>query len=132
MVKSLWGELLTEDEVKPPITILKEQAAALAEVTKGVLTAEVSQSLFRGDFQLELRVIAPALSGYEYSMLHAKHRIDMYPVKVRPGWTYTEGEIECEDAEQLEAAIATILSSNHARRVVHSLLVQSKANSPAG
>jgi hypothetical protein len=125
IAKNLWGDLPDIQDVRPPALILREQATALGELTKGVLSAYVDVSRQRDNISLELRITAPALADYEYVVLHAFHKMNMYPVFVRSN-TETE-PIECGDEAQFESAIGAILQSSSVRRAVASLLAQSKA-----
>lgn len=127
MPKNLWGDLPTIDEVKPPVAILKEQAAGLEKLTKGILTGEVAVSQPYGAIHLDFRIVAPALAGYEYSLLTAQHSVEMYPVKVSPAWGSYSDQIDCNDSDEFESALAEIFTSTKARRIIQSLLAQSKA-----
>jgi len=110
------------------VAILKEQAVGLEQLTRGVLTAEVSLSRAYGSIHLDFRVVAPALGGYEYSLVTAEHTVEMYPVKVMPSWGSYPDQLECQSPEAFETALATIFRDPKTRRIIQSLLSQSKAS----
>ena len=80
--KNLWGELPKTLRVRLPITVLKEQAAALTELTDGILTGSVLTSRKGGRISLTLRIVAPALDGYTYDVAYANHDIEGYPLEL--------------------------------------------------
>jgi hypothetical protein len=127
LAKNLWGDLPKIDDIKPPVTILKEQALGLEKLTKGILTAEVSVSRLYSTIHLDFRLVAPALSGYEYSLASAEHSIEMYPVKLIPTWGTYSDQIDCGTPDEFEEALAQIFTDTRTRRVIQSLLAQSKA-----
>src|SRR5437870_454442 len=111
--KNLWGNLPWVSDLVTPTTILKQQATLLAQATKGILSAYVHFDNTASQFSLELRIVASAIENYEYSVLHASHRVELYPVTVVASWDRhrLNAQRECENQEQFEAAIAEILSS---------------------
>lgn len=124
--KNLWGDLSEEPEVRPPTSLLKEQASVLKAATKGVLYGNVVVQRGGDGFYIELRIVAPALDDYEYSVVHVEHGIDMYPLKLYPEWGQPADVIRCKDEQQFETALAKILSDPRVRKVVASLVAQSR------
>ena len=126
--KNLWGQLPIEDEIRTPTHILKEQATILTDMTKGVLQGEVSVGQDGGRFELNLYIVAPRIENYTFTVAWCSHGLDLYPVRVNPGWdrAYT-ARIECANEEEFESALKSILSSDKVRRVVSTLLGQSRA-----
>src|ERR1022692_4548993 len=86
--KSLWGQLPPTEGIRTPTQVLKEQATALTDMTKGALQGEVSVSHRGGEFSLDLDIVVPALDNYRYLVVRANHKLDLYPVEVVPGWKY--------------------------------------------
>lgn len=126
-IKSLWGELPSADAVRPPVLILKEQAAALSELTNGVLSAKVAVSRQRDNMSIELRIVAPALGGYEYGIVHAYHKMSVYPAYLRSAVEHHDESIECIDSDAFERELADVLQSETVRKALASLIAQSKA-----
>lgn len=127
--KNLWGTLPSAAEIATPTKILKEQAVLLQNGTKGVLKGTVTVSQEAGSFEIELAIVAPLIDYYRYVALVATHSLDMYPVVVAPGWDRDNAseKIDCHTQAQFEDAIAHVLSSERIRRVVASLLAQSRS-----
>src|SRR5438093_13367585 len=68
----------------PPVTLLRAQAARLAERTNGILEGKVeSSSTSDGLFLHSLIIVAPALGNYRYELLRVNHRIQLYPLEVQ-------------------------------------------------
>lgn len=107
--------------MRPPTSLLKEQASALKAATKGVLYANVVVQRSAAGFYVELRIVAPALDDYEYSVLHVEHDLDMYPLKLYPEWAQRADYIRCENEEEFEAALAKVLSDARVKKVFASI-----------
>jgi len=129
--KSLWGDLSQPEIVRTPFTILKEQAAILSKATNGLLVGDVERFQNQGQQNvvstLVLRVVAPSLDNYNYSVLEVTHNIKLYPLKLRnsatPGY-----EKQCDSEEAFEEALGEILSSAEVRKVISALLSDIYAN----
>lgn len=125
--EDLWpteDELSAEPPDRPPLVILREQAAKLSEKTKNVVEAKVSVEPFPGDtaLHLELSLIAPALGGYEYVLLRALQPADLYPVKLEfEGNNWVAGE-ESGFKQYLE----NLFKSARTRKIISSMILQSK------
>ncbi len=130
--KNLWGELPSVEDVRTPTLILKEQAALLADMTQSVLYGEVTFGKSRSGadkFELELRIVAPALDNYTYDAVVVMQPLALYPLKVWPGWERYNPQVEkiCSSADELELALAEILGSDTVRRVIAALIAQSRS-----
>jgi hypothetical protein len=127
--ENLWGSIPTAEEVKPPVTILREQAAFLGELTNKILLADVSVKRDGTKLNFSLRIIAPALDSYTYVVLTAAHSLHIYPVTVTDRTNLEGGKYpvhECENESQYKEALRSILTSERLHRVITSLLIQSK------
>lgn len=126
---NLWGELPEIEDIRAPITILKEQAAQLQVMTKNLLRGKVIRRFAGTWFNLELRMLAPAIDNYEYTVLEVRHPIDNYPLTVTAG--YESGRPDsgrmCSTEGEFVAALADILGSEKVRTIIKSLLIQSRA-----
>jgi hypothetical protein len=130
--KSLWGDLSQPEIVRTPFTILKEQAGILSEATSGLLIGDVYRAQIEEPKSvvnvLVLRVIAPSLDNYHYSILEVNHDITLYPLEVRGlvgNGTYSK---QCGSEEAFEQALGEILSSPAVRKVISALLSDIYAN----
>jgi len=120
--KSLWGDLSQPEIVRTPFTILKEQAAILSNATSGLLIGDVER--FQNQSQenvVVLRVIAPSLDNYHYSILAVTHDIKLYPLSLR-NLAIDSYEKQCNSEEAFEQALGEALSSPEVRKVISSLL----------
>jgi hypothetical protein len=126
--KNLWGDLPTGEDIRPPVLVLREQAGILGRATKGVLEGLVTTSREDDDFELELRIVAPALDRYQYTVLRVYHGVELYPVRVAPPEIPRHEWKRCDTEEAFEAALAKQLSSPRVKHVIASLIAQSKAS----
>src|SRR5271157_979833 len=78
MVESLWSIPATEN-VRPPLTIMKEQATALTTQTKGSLVGSVEAAAYGKGLEINLSVEVPALNNYRYHVMTYEQPITMYP-----------------------------------------------------
>ncbi|MBW4514016.1 MAG: hypothetical protein KME11_02170 [Timaviella obliquedivisa GSE-PSE-MK23-08B] len=124
--KSLWGDLSKPDIVRTPFTILKEQAAILSEATDGLLVGDVRRIQNQEKQNIELRVVAPSLDNYRYSILSVIHDIKLYPLSLNnlANDTYHR---QCDSEEAFEQALGEILSSPEVRKVISTLLSEINA-----
>ena len=124
--KSLWGDLGDLEKVPTPKSHLREQADILSEATKYVLMGHVSEVVSPGGtFQLELNIIVQNLNNYKRTILEVTHKIEPYPLRVRD---YENSVVyECKDEGEFLAILENILTSPKVRRVISSLIAQSKA-----
>ncbi len=125
--KNLWGDIPTHDLLRTPYHILREQASFLGEMTGNLLEGHVRRSkvLAMDVFRLDLSIVAPTLDNYAYTVLHAEHNINLYPVYVSES-TPTNRK-ECKNEAEFVEAVGSILSSDKVRKVIVSLLSQIKA-----
>ena len=127
-VKNLWGDLPELSDVRSPATILREQASLLTQMTKGTLQGEVSLLKRKDKFDLTLRILAPALDNYSYTVLGVVYPIEMYPADVFDAHNLPPIPRSCTDEESLQSTLANILSSSRTQKVISHLLAQSKGD----
>ena len=124
--KSLWGDLGNLEEVPTPKSHLNEQAQILSELTKYILRGEVTQEISpTGVFRFELSIVAQKLNNYSRTILEVEHEIEPYPLEVYD--QENDERYECKDENAFLEALKEILSSPRVRRVMSSLISQSKA-----
>jgi len=126
MPDNLWGDGEFVSDVKAPVAILKEQAAVLTNLTKGVLQGTVkvlrAQSAISN---IELRIMAPALDNYHYLVADVYHPTEVYPVQVIDPTNKTE--YSADDEEQFKDALRKVFQSDKVRRAIAMLIAQSEA-----
>lgn len=158
--KNLWGELPNAEAIRTPYTILKEQGSILSKITHGLLIGEVVQYQKDKLFVLILRIKAPSLNNYTYSVVEVQYSIKLYPVFVKNlasdsfkeldsweanklmggirtkstaeylGWLENQGDSTCSSEEEFENALGEILSSPEVKQVISALLAQIHADIP--
>lgn len=134
MVESLWSIPATEN-VRPPLTIMKEQATALTEQTRGSLVGSVETAEYGGGLKVNLAVHVPALNNYRYHVLTYTQPITMYPGRLAseiPVASLLNGyappqSIEVENEQEFLEALKRLLTSDEMKQLVSSLLVQANA-----
>jgi len=127
--KNLWGELPNAENIRTPYTILKEQASMLSEITNGLLIGEVViNNQTDNSFGMTLRIKAPSLNNYTYSVVQVGQPIQLYPVSIINLLNNVVDRYSSE--EEFENALGQILSSQEVKRVISALLAQIYADIP--
>ncbi len=130
--KDLWGDIGVQKGPKPPVVILKEQAALLDQKTNNLLRGEVISSISDlkepGDKVVihQFVIVVPALKNFRYELFSITQRIeDSYPVffdipkkKDKKKGVYSEHEFE--------QYLHEVLSSDYTKNIIQNLLIQSK------
>ena len=120
---SLWGPLPVTSETKPPIVFLREQAAALKELTKGILVGDVRATAAGPNLAASLDVVAPALDGYRVQIVQISHGVAFYPIVLMSSVT---GQTICNDEASFVQILKRILSSPETHKIISALIAQSK------
>ncbi len=123
---NLWGELPKPDNDESPADILRAQAKVLHEQTKYRLQGDVKTDSRDTTIISELTIVAPYLNGYEITVARVKHGPIMYPAKLFNLLSDEHKFVVCGDAESFKEALSRILQSDQIRKVISSLLAQSK------
>lgn len=142
MTESFWA-IPNIEEIRTPVTILKEQADALTQATEGLLKGEVisfTQESVSGSEMLNvlaflqkgfkggsrLAIVVPFLKNYRVNLLDYYHNITMYPGTLDANFSDNR-EIKVQNEEQFVAALKNILSSEKTKMIVAGLISQAKA-----
>ncbi len=108
--------------VRTPKAILQEQGDYLTKATEGVLVGNVDAHKATRAFAYSLNVKVPTLNNYIYTILRIAHEATLYPVRVTAD---SPSELnECEDEEEFETAIESILGSEEVQLILSRLLSQ--------
>jgi hypothetical protein len=132
-IRNLWGDIPMESEIKPPVTILREQATILGDRTNNIVQGRVvteptfpSATDFKDSpLQYGLYLLAPALDNYLYKVLEIRHDLGLYPVQIMS--TVAEHIPACRNEQELLKVLEMILSSQKIHRVIAALIAQSRA-----
>lgn len=125
---SLWPEDIAVTDEVAPVVILKEQASLLGQRTNNLVEARVlpGQSHYSEyPFVYYFELVAPALDHYRYRLFEIAHGVEFYPVRIEFEEFATPRDAPGEDEFLLE--LAAIFSSDRTKRIVSSLIAQSKA-----
>ena len=118
-----WPNDIGEPELRTPVALLREQATALGEKTRNVVTAEVESDSEGKLFVHNLYLVAPSIR-YRYQLLTIRHPILFYPMTVTtpntPKWIAVTSEGEFLDW------LKTVLASEDTKRVIRALIAQSQ------
>ena len=133
-IPNLWpDDIAVSNDLKTPVTILRQQATLLGEKTQNLVVAEVSttvEELSAGGnrFMHRFNVVAPALGNYRFCIFRVEHTIDFYPIKISV-YSPKKGQpdITVKSEGEFAQALKEIFSSEEARRVIHALIAQSQA-----
>ena len=120
-----WPSDLIDESVIPPVTILKRAASELSDRTRGLLLGDV-RFMGKGDDETlfySLQIVCPALDNFSYGILSMSHGIGLYPTSVTAAFL---GDGEASNADELAALIRSVLQHDDVKRIVSSLIVQSK------
>jgi hypothetical protein len=142
MTNSLWPKKIVEKGFTAPAILIADQANFLGELTKNVVTAEVtrvshtgSRSLLKFSFWL----VAPALQGYRFLLFEFSHQIELYPIKIlsdskllfelskmKDEWKYDPNSgISIDNEENLMILLSAIFNSERTTGVINGLIAQS-------
>jgi len=126
--RNLWPDDIAVSSVVPPVAILREQATALANKTRGLIQGEVRQLVPSPDiraaapFNYAFRIVAPALGNYRYDLLSVYHDHHLYPLKVTYHPTGQDYQAESEDG--FLDALRACFSTEETKRIISALLAQ--------
>lgn len=120
-----WPDDIGESEMRTPVALLREQAAALGEKTRNVVTAEVESESPSDDkfFTYSLYLVAPAIR-YRYQLLTIRHPITLYPVSVTT--PKMPNYVKVGSEEDFANWLKTVLASNETKTIIRALMAQSQ------
>jgi len=123
--ENLWGDFSDLKKLKTPKAILREQAALLTNLTKGLLQGGVRETQKGEVFLVNLYVVVQSLNNYTYNVLQVYHELKFYPLSIDD---YTRGKSwQCSDENDFIRTIIAILSSPELRNVIQGLISQAES-----
>jgi len=111
-----WGDI-GRTGIKPPVAILREQAALLGSKTRNLVEARVETTAALTDFSHAFSLVVPTLS-YQYQLFTIRHGVEMYPLLAGPP------QQELKDEEAFQQWLQAKLSSAETKKIIESLLSQ--------
>lgn len=122
--QNLWGELPVVEKVRTPLSILREQAAVLGQMSERLLEGEVVVTSDSPDqIEAHLNIVASTLGGYSVTILSIRYDLDIYPVTLQHAFEDSVTK-SAKDEEAFIKALRQILSSDSVRKVIFALLTQ--------
>ncbi len=135
-MQNLWSSELdkisSENPIKLPITILREQAGILGEKTKNLIIGEVRDEIDENNLVIvHFHILAPALKNYRYLLMTLKYNLpEVYPVLLVDYTVPTElfYPISIRTEAELFENIGKILSSEKTIKIIRMLISQLKGS----
>jgi hypothetical protein len=128
MSDDFWGTFSPPEQINAPAYLLKQQAAALYQKTKGIVVAFVRSTSAGedGSFWVGFDLGSQYLPEYNYRLLQMNHPPAFYPLSL-----VAFGERrECRDEPAFRQALAEVLSSPKTTQVVEAIMAQAAAVTP--
>jgi len=130
--ENFWGEIPKVDKARTPLSILKEQAAMLGQLSNRLLEGDVTlESNSPSKIDAFLSIVAPSLGGYSIDIIEITYDIEIYPLRLIK---LLEGSLEegyeyiiVRNEEEFIGSLKAILSSDKVKRIISSLLIQIKS-----
>ena len=122
MAQSLWT-IPDVNNLRLPVTVLKEQASALSQQTKGVLVGELRTvpTNSQDSVQYSLDIVVPTLNNYRYRVLTMAQPLALYPLTVIGSGCQS---FTARNEQELSVALQRIFNSDYTQRVLASLIAQ--------
>jgi hypothetical protein len=124
-VHELWPADFGSPVETAPVTILREQAAALGQRTKNVVKAVVETVADYdepGSLLHRFDLVVAGLPGYRYGLFSVRHGAKGYPLTVLG--SPDADSVECKDEAAFLQALRAIFNAGETRRVILSLQAQ--------
>ena len=132
MKTNLWptdiGQITAQ---RGPATLLKEQAALLAQLTKGLVEAEVrsGQDPDEQNFVDNFYVVGPTIN-YQYLLFTLRYPIEFYPAELlfvpAEAIDGSTRNVKIEDDTKLADEVRQIFSSEKTKGVISAIIARSK------
>jgi hypothetical protein len=128
-IPDLWPNDIDVTEVLTPLAIMRYQAGQLRQRTKSLLEAEVdTEEPDGGKVVHHFDIVAPALDRYRYRLFTVSHdRALVYPVTLSAPWQddWNQRDEEASTQDEFVKRMAGLLTSDHVKSVIQSLVAQS-------
>jgi hypothetical protein len=127
--ENMWGEISDPVNQRTPTSILREQAAILSQITKGILIGSIEQDpTSNNTLVYNFAVTAPAINNHKFSILTVQYSITIYPLTLTDRTTQVQRQ--CLNEDSFASTLKSILSSLQVKRVITALLIQSRDHQP--
>src|SRR5262245_26775436 len=103
---NLWPDFQAPEAINSPVFLLKEQAAALREKTKGLVLAGLRPaSAPDGSFWVGFDLYSPALGEYMYHLFEVTYPPQLFPVTL----TAADGPQTAQTLDQFKSLLESVL-----------------------
>jgi hypothetical protein len=127
-VASLWPDFQAPEVISSPVFLLKEQAAALGQKTKGLVLAGLRPaSAADGSFWVGFDLYSPALGEYTYRLFEVTYPTEFFPVTLNG----PDGARTAHNLQEFKALLESVLQSSRTKQVVEAIMAQATALGPA-
>ena len=129
-IPNLWPDDIGETNLTAPLSVLQAQAHNLSQRTGGLVVAAVETVTERtSSFVHSFVIVAPALNNYAARIFRVKHGVHFYPLEII---TEIDGpNFRAATQEDFMRALAEVFGSAPLKKMVHSLIAQSRVAKPA-
>jgi hypothetical protein len=122
-----WPDDLGSSDIVTPVTILREQAAALGKKTHNIVEARV-RSEGGADFVHYLELVVPAMNSYRYLLAQVIHPVELYPLRFL--YYPTGVDAQAGDEAEFRKHLRESLSNDKTRQLINVLLAQVQDATP--
>jgi len=108
--RDLWPGTLAPRDLRTPISVLRRQAEALYQRTKGLLRGELAFDGKEASLTIHFNAVAPAVGNFRFCVLSVYQPIEGFPVRLmsqEPDST----AITANDLDQFEQMLEELLAS---------------------
>jgi hypothetical protein len=134
-IPDLWPDDIakTDPSIVTPVVILREQAERLTEKSKGLIEGRVIRERLgvANKIWLSFYLIAPVLDNYRCHLFRVEHGMGCYPVRLAPSVDLPDHDntkyLIIHDEEEFLETLREIFSAQKTRRLIRTLVAQSKA-----
>lgn len=122
----LWPDDIGHADGVTPVTILREQANALAKRTNYILQGVVDTRTRGSRIYHTFYISVPALENYQYEVLTVVHDVIFYPVDINCSDVGFYGRT-AKNEDEFKQALKTVFSSDKLKKVIGALMAQAQA-----
>jgi hypothetical protein len=128
-VESYWGPDFPAIEDSAPVSLLKQQAEKLSEITGGVVEGVVKESAESGTAYASLYAGVPSVGDYQFKILYIAHPViaepsNPFPITVEDSFQQEKKQIP--DMNAFDRYLRDVLKSPSVRMAIGNLIKYGK------
>jgi hypothetical protein len=122
-----WPDFQAPEAINSPVFLLKEQAEALQQKTKGLVLAGLRPaSAPDGSFWVGFDLYSPALGEYTYRLFEVTYPPQFFPVTL----TAADTVQTAQSLGEFTSLLVSVLQSPRTKQVVEAIMAQATALGP--